>query len=274
MVRLEHAPWLTITSAASGSGTAHRRGSARRRSRGRARTGALTIGGQTFTVTQAGVCTFAIAPERVRGRVGAAASSHIDAVTAPAGCAWSSSSQRAVAHAARIGARKRQRPVQVTVAENKGAARAGTATIAGRTADGQSGRGAVFVQALPNEKTGRTDRVASAKSHADTTSLECSRMATQHGATDGNSADGSTSASAYCGQVGGTRSAAGPACRENEDHSGRPFTAQIHDALTSSRYSVDARAAETAAMTTAPAYLMSISSTSKTSMPCGCPGCP
>ena len=123
-------PWLTITSPASGAGTATVGFTAAAQS-GTARTGTLAIGGQTFTVTQAGVCTFAIAPE-VFAADGAGATTSI-AVTAAPGCAWSSSSQAPWLTLRAQGPENGNGAVQVTVAENKGAARSGTATIAGRT---------------------------------------------------------------------------------------------------------------------------------------------
>jgi hypothetical protein len=123
-------PWLTITSPASGAGTATIGFTAAAQS-GIARTGTLTIGGQTFTVMQAGVCTFAIAPE-VFAADGAGATTVI-AVTAATGCAWSSSSQAGWLTLRAQGPENGNGAVQVTVAENKGAARSGTATIAGRT---------------------------------------------------------------------------------------------------------------------------------------------
>jgi hypothetical protein len=123
-------PWLTITSPASGMGTATVGFTAAAQS-GTARTGTLTIGGQTFTVMQAGACTFAIAPE-VFNADGAGAATSI-AVTAAAGCAWSSSSQAPWLTLRAQGPENGNGAVQVTVAENKGAARSGTAAIAGRT---------------------------------------------------------------------------------------------------------------------------------------------
>jgi trimeric autotransporter adhesin len=123
-------PWLTITSPASGAGPATVGFTAAAQS-GAARTGTLTIGGQTFTVMQAGVCTFAIAPE-VFAADGAGATTSI-AVTTATGCAWSSSSQAPWLTLRAQGPEIGNGAVQVTVAENRGAARSGTATIAGRT---------------------------------------------------------------------------------------------------------------------------------------------
>ena len=77
--------WLTVTSGASGSGPGTVAFSVAANT-GAARTGTLTIAGQTFTVTQAAPCTYAIAPGSQSVVAGGGTGS--TAVTAPAGCAW------------------------------------------------------------------------------------------------------------------------------------------------------------------------------------------
>jgi hypothetical protein len=124
------APWLTITSGTSGTGTGTVAFFATALSSG-SRTATLTIGGQTFTVAQAVSCTFAIAPEVINAD--AAGGSTQVAVTAPAGCAWTTSKDVGWLSLQSQGPETGNGVVVVTVSENKGAARAGTATIAGRT---------------------------------------------------------------------------------------------------------------------------------------------
>ncbi len=79
--------WLTVTSGASGSGNGTVAFSAAANPNTSSRTGTLTIGGQTFTVTQAAAsCTYALAPTSQSVVAGGGTGS--TAVTAPAGCAW------------------------------------------------------------------------------------------------------------------------------------------------------------------------------------------
>ena len=79
--------WLTVTSGASGSGAGTVAFSASANPNTTARTGTLTIGGQTFSVTQAAAaCTYALLPTSQSVVAGGGTGS--TAVTAPAGCAW------------------------------------------------------------------------------------------------------------------------------------------------------------------------------------------
>ena len=123
------APWLTITSGASGTGSGTVAFFASALSAG-SRTGTLTIAGQTFTVTQAVNCTFAIAPEVINAE--AAGGSAQVAVTAPAGCAWTMTKDAGWLSLQAQGPQNGNATVVVTIGENKNAARVGTATIVGR----------------------------------------------------------------------------------------------------------------------------------------------
>jgi hypothetical protein len=82
--------FITITSGASGNGNGTVTYSVAAKSTTGSRTGTLTIAGQTFTVTQAGVCTFSISPTSASfpksGGTGSVS------VTAPAGCRWTARS--------------------------------------------------------------------------------------------------------------------------------------------------------------------------------------
>ena len=79
--------WLSVTSGATGSGNGTVAFSAAVNPNTTARTGTLTIAGQTFTVNQAAAsCTYALAP--TSQAVTAAGGTGSTAVTAPAGCAW------------------------------------------------------------------------------------------------------------------------------------------------------------------------------------------
>jgi len=79
--------WLTVTSGASGTGTGTVAFSAASNPNTSARTGTLTIGGQTFSVTQAAAaCTYALLPGSQS--VVAAGGTGSTTVTTLAGCAW------------------------------------------------------------------------------------------------------------------------------------------------------------------------------------------
>jgi BACON domain-containing protein/all-beta uncharacterized protein len=81
------ASWITVTSGASGSGAGSVVFTVAPNTATSARTGSLTVGGQTFTVTQAGLaCTYALTP--ASQSVPAAGGTTSFTVTAPAGCAW------------------------------------------------------------------------------------------------------------------------------------------------------------------------------------------
>ncbi len=137
-------PWLTITSPASGAGTATVGFSAAAQS-GPARTGTLAIGGQTFTVMQGGVCTFAIAPEVFAADSAGAAPSI--AVTAAPGCAWSSSSQAPWLTLRAQGPENGYRCRPGDGRREQGGRTLRHRDHRGPHADGQPGRGAMLLQA-------------------------------------------------------------------------------------------------------------------------------
>ena len=126
-----NADWLTITGGGAGNGP----GEVTYQAAGApaARTGTLTIAGRPFTVTQAGpaaVCTFSIAPEAHNVDANER-NFNVDVNTTP-GCAWAAASNAPWITLREAGGTG-SRDVRVTVAANTGAARTGTATIAGRT---------------------------------------------------------------------------------------------------------------------------------------------
>ena len=124
-------PWLTVTAGESGTGNGAVSFAAEPETTGIARTGTLSIGGQTFTVTQGASCAFAISPEQ---RTIDAAGAMMDvAVTTANGCAWTASTGVPWLSVNGPGSGTGNGTVQVAAAENTGAARTGIATIAGRT---------------------------------------------------------------------------------------------------------------------------------------------
>lgn len=131
-------PWLVVTAGATGSGVgtvtlqvAANTGTAQR-------SGAVSVGGQSATVTQAGAapapaaCTFSVVPRSLTpGAEGATASVEITASAAT--CNWTASSSVPWATLSAAGGSGNGQ-VRVTVAPNTGtAARTGSLTIAGAT---------------------------------------------------------------------------------------------------------------------------------------------
>lgn len=84
--------WISITSGASGTGNGTVTYSVSANTTGTSRQGSLTIAGQTFTVTQAGVppCSYSLSPTSARrSYIGGNASV---SVTSPTGCPWTAAS--------------------------------------------------------------------------------------------------------------------------------------------------------------------------------------
>ncbi|MGD0237508.1 MAG: C1 family peptidase [Syntrophorhabdales bacterium] len=86
------AGWITITSGASGSGNGTVAYTVTPNTGTTSRTGSLTIGGQTFTVTQAGQsCTYAISPTS-NSLTAAGGSGYVGITCSASGCPWTASS--------------------------------------------------------------------------------------------------------------------------------------------------------------------------------------
>ncbi len=138
------ASWLVVSSGASGSGngTVHYAIDA---NTGAARSATLTIGGRTFTVTQASGCSYAIAPssQTVPGPGGDGTVN----VTASAGCTWTSASNVPWARITLGATGTGSGPVQFTADPNTGAARSGTLTVAGQTFSLSQDAGCTFAVA-------------------------------------------------------------------------------------------------------------------------------
>ncbi len=122
-------PWVTISSGASGSGNGTVQ-YAFEANGGVARNGTLTIAGQSFGITQASGCSYAINP--TGQTVPAAGGSASVTVTAGAGCAWTVDSPPAWAHVTAGGSGTGSGSVQLTVDANTGPGRTATFPIAGQ----------------------------------------------------------------------------------------------------------------------------------------------
>jgi hypothetical protein len=123
--------WITVTAGSSGTGSGTVRVTAAANA-GAARTGTVTIGGQTLTVRQAAPCSFGITP--TSQTISAVGGSGTVAVTAGASCGWTATSNNTdwltiTAGAAGTGSGS----VTFSAAGNTGSVRVGTLTIAGQT---------------------------------------------------------------------------------------------------------------------------------------------
>jgi len=123
--------WVTVTSGASGSGNGTV-GYSVAANTGGARSGTLTIAGQTFTVNQeAQSCSYSISP--TQQSFPAAGGTGSVSVTAGAGCGWTASSNVAWVTVTSGGSGTGNGTVSYSVAANSAATRSGTMTIAGQT---------------------------------------------------------------------------------------------------------------------------------------------
>jgi hypothetical protein len=132
--------WIAVTSGASGSGTATVTMTVAANAGG-ARTGAVTIAGQTHTVTQQAAaapppppptpCSYSINSAQLAAPASGATSAVN--VTAGAGCGWTATSEVGWITVASGGSGAGNGTVTITVAANAAAARTGIVTIAGQT---------------------------------------------------------------------------------------------------------------------------------------------
>jgi hypothetical protein len=126
-----NAAWISITAGTSGSGSGSVAFTVAANT-GPARSGTLTIAGETYTVSQAAGCAFSISPTSQSVGAGGGPGAAI-AVTTAAGCSWTSSSNASWITVTSGGSGSGNGSVAFTVSANPGAARSGTITIAGQT---------------------------------------------------------------------------------------------------------------------------------------------
>jgi hypothetical protein len=128
-----NAPWISVTSGASGSGNGTVGYSVAANTSTAARTGTVTIGGQTFTVNQAGLsCSFSLTP--ANQSMPASGGVALVDVTGPAGCSWTAVSNAPWLSITAGGSGSGNGTVTFDVAVNTTtAARTGTVTIGGQT---------------------------------------------------------------------------------------------------------------------------------------------
>jgi hypothetical protein len=125
--------WMTVTTGASGTGSGTVGYTVAPNTSGAYRAGTLTIGGQRFSVSQAGVgCTFGL--DQTSLTMPAAGGTGTVSLTAPSGCFWLASSNVAWMTITSGTSGTGSRTFTFTVAANTAAgSRTGTLVIAGKT---------------------------------------------------------------------------------------------------------------------------------------------
>jgi hypothetical protein len=127
--------WLTITSGASGNGNGTVGYAVTANSSTTGRTGTLTVGGQTFTVSQQAAsttCSYTISP--TSNSMSAAAGTGTVSVTSTSGCAWTAVSNASWISVSSGSNGSGTGSVSYTVAANTSTTpRTGTLTVAGKT---------------------------------------------------------------------------------------------------------------------------------------------
>jgi hypothetical protein len=130
---VSQAQWITVTTGASGNGNG-RVELAIAANTDVARSGTVIIGGQTYTVNQAAAptpCSYTLTPPTAAATAAGGATA-VD-VTTQAGCVWTAVSQAQWITVTMGAAGSGNGRVELAIAVNTGAARAGTVAIAGRT---------------------------------------------------------------------------------------------------------------------------------------------
>ncbi|MEZ5402619.1 MAG: BACON domain-containing carbohydrate-binding protein [Bryobacteraceae bacterium] len=125
-----NAAWITVTSGASGSGNGSV-GYTVAANVGVQRVGTLTVAGKTFTVTQAAGCSYTLGATSANATSAGGAGSV--GVSAAGGCGWTASSNAAWLTITSGASGSGNGTVNYTAAQNLGAQRVGTLTIAGQT---------------------------------------------------------------------------------------------------------------------------------------------
>lgn len=127
-----NASWIQITSGGSGTGNGVVNYTVQPNS-GAARSGTMTIGGQTFTVNQGAGCagTYSINPTSTQ--IAASGGTGSVSVTTNAGCAWTAISNAGWIQITSGAAGNGSGAVDYSVQANAGSARSGTIAVAGQT---------------------------------------------------------------------------------------------------------------------------------------------
>ena len=127
-----NASWITLGTT-SGSGNRTVSYSVAANSSTSSRTGTVTVGGKTFTITQAGVaCTYTVSP--ASASVGASTGSGSFTVNCPGSCSWTATSNASWLTLGAVRSGSGTGTVSYTVAANSStSSRTGTVTVGGKT---------------------------------------------------------------------------------------------------------------------------------------------
>ncbi len=123
--------WLQVTSPASGMGPATISYTAEANPSAIARSATISIAGLTFTVNQAGVCSYTLTPSS--GSFTAAGGNGTFQVGAGSGCAWTATASAPWIHIAGTGSGSGAGQVAFSVDPDTGDARTGTIAVAGQS---------------------------------------------------------------------------------------------------------------------------------------------
>src|SRR5256712_6031412 len=143
------ATWISITAGASGSGNGTVNYTVAANTGTAARTGTLSVDGQTVTVAQAGqTCSYTLSPTTASApAAGAALSTSVSTSTA---CSWTAASNATWISITAGASGSGNGTVNYTVATNTGTTRTGTLTVAGQTVSvTQQGQSPTFPVAPP-----------------------------------------------------------------------------------------------------------------------------
>lgn len=136
-----NAPWITITSGASGSGAGTVTFAAAATT-GPARTGTITVAGQTVTVVQGQGCSYGVTP--LAHTIPAAGGTATVAVSSGAGCAWTATSNVPWITISSGASGSGAGTVTFAAAPTTGPSRSGTLTVAGQTVTVTQGQGCTY----------------------------------------------------------------------------------------------------------------------------------
>ncbi len=125
-----NASWITVTTGATGSGNGAVTFSVAANT-GAARSGTITVAGQTFTVTQASGCTYSLSPTSANLLSGATTGSIT--ATSGLGCAYTAVSNNPFITITSGASGTGNGTVSYSVTTNTGAARTGTISVGGQT---------------------------------------------------------------------------------------------------------------------------------------------
>ncbi len=153
---LSGVPWVTVTGGSPGSGNGTVNYSVAANTSGSSRTGTLTIGGQSFQITQAGTgCSYALSATSQSVGASGGPGYTVNVITG-SGCAWTAVSNVYWVTITSGSSGSGTGAVVYSVAANGGSARTGTLTIAGQTVQIIQGAGSTNFPPTVDGVTGPT----------------------------------------------------------------------------------------------------------------------